>query len=88
MKVLFSCFNFGKSSLRLHHVGGILGNAAFVAVTMVVLLNFNQVTQKGHVWKHRGNVYSGNGTRKLSKLPEGMLSMGSSGKLDVLFARG
>lgn len=88
MKVLVSSFNFVKSSLGLNHTGGILGNAALVAVTMMALLNFNQLTRKEHFQKDQGDVYSHNGSKRPSKLPEGILSKGSSGQLDVLLARG
>lgn len=89
MKVLLSSFNFAKNSLGLNHVCGILGNAALVAVTMMALLKFNQVTTpREHVRKPQGEVYSGNSSKKPSKLPKGILSKGSSGQLDVLLARG
>ncbi|PKI52119.1 hypothetical protein CRG98_027535 [Punica granatum] len=87
MKFLVSSFNFAKGFLRLDQAGGVLGNAALVAITMMALLNFNQVTQKDHIHKHRVDIYGGNGSkRSLTRLHKS--SNGSSGQLDVLLARG
>lgn len=81
IKALFSSFNFARKSL----MGGVLGNAALVAVTMMTLLHFNKVANKlKH--KHEGNNYSFN-VRKTFKQGESS-SRGSLGQLDVLVARG
>ncbi|CAH9140890.1 unnamed protein product [Cuscuta epithymum] len=42
LNVLFSSFNFVKKSLRLDHVGGLVGNAALVALSMLALMQMQQ----------------------------------------------
>ncbi|KAI6672426.1 hypothetical protein NL676_000332 [Syzygium grande] len=82
IKALISSFNFAKKSL----MGGVLGNAALVAVTMMTLLHFNKVAYKELKHKHEGDNYSFN-VRKTFKQGESS-SRGSLGQLDVLVARG
>lgn len=85
--IFFSSFNFFRKSLRVDEVGGILGNAALVAISMLALMHLQQVGSKekylldlplGQDVDYNRNI------RKLSQ-PEGS----SSGlNFDVLSARG
>lgn len=82
IKALISSFNFARKSL----MGGVLGNAALVTVTMMTLLHFNKVAYKELKHRHEGDNYSFN-VRKTFKQGESS-SRGSLGQLDVLVARG
>ncbi|KAF5743476.1 plastid division protein PDV1 [Tripterygium wilfordii] len=75
MKVLISSLSFIRKSLNLDSMGGIVGNAALLAVSMVAVLNLNQATYRN---------------RNLSKTSqhEGSSSSGTLGHLDVMMARG
>ncbi|KAK4362979.1 hypothetical protein RND71_018220 [Anisodus tanguticus] len=46
VNILFSSFNFIRKSLRVDEVGGILGNAALVAISMLALMHLQQVGSK------------------------------------------
>ncbi|KAL5744755.1 hypothetical protein ACOSQ2_027871 [Xanthoceras sorbifolium] len=87
IKVLISSFNFAKNSLKLDHMGGILGNAAMVAVSMIALLHLQQVSYKEHPQKQEDKVYINRIVRKTPEL-EGSSSNGRSNHLDVFLARG
>ncbi|KAL3342206.1 hypothetical protein AABB24_026304 [Solanum stoloniferum] len=85
--IFFSSFDFFRKSLRVDEVGGILGNAALVAISMLALMHLQQVGSKekylldlplGQDVDYNRNI------RKLSQ-PEGSFS---SLNLDVLSARG
>lgn len=82
IKALISSFNFARKSL----MGGVLGNAALVTLTMMTLLHFNKVAYKELKHRHEGDNYSSN-VRKTFKQGESS-SRGSLGQLDVLVARG
>ncbi|KAK6925942.1 hypothetical protein RJ641_007661 [Dillenia turbinata] len=73
IKALLSTFNFAKSSLRLDHIGGVFGNAALLAFTMIALLHLQQVSDRD------------NRSAKRSSRLEGDSPLTS---LDVLSARG
>nr|XP_043632633.1 plastid division protein PDV1 [Erigeron canadensis] len=86
--VVISSLNFAKKSLKLDHLGGVLGNAALFAVSMLALLHLHQVADRDRYisdiqQRHEAN----NGlTKNMTRLylPEG----GSANGLDVLSARG
>lgn len=91
IKFLISCFNFGKKSVKFNHMGGILGNAALVAISMLALLHLNPVTYKDKSvselpQKQEGGIYR-NRDVKRSATPESSLN-GEDNQLDVLYARG
>lgn len=77
VRVLISCFNYAKNNIKLDHMGGIMGNAAMVAVTMVALLNINHVSAKQRVEQTRDD-----DLRKSSRLSC------NTDQLDVLLGRG
>lgn len=87
IKVLVSSFNLVKKSLRLDQVGGILGNAALFAVSMLALLHLHQVAYKEHPYKQQDIIYSNRNMKKASWL-EGSSSNGTLNHLDVMLARG
>ncbi|XP_015067667.1 plastid division protein PDV1-like [Solanum pennellii] len=85
--IFFSSFDFFRKSFRVDEVGGILGNAALVAISMLALMHLQQVGSKekylldlplGQDVDYSRNI------RKISQ-PEGS---SSSLNLDVLSARG
>ncbi|XP_009631879.1 plastid division protein PDV1 [Nicotiana tomentosiformis] len=85
--ILFSSFNFIRKSLRVDQVGGILGNAALVAISMLALMHLQQAGSKEKYLLDLPlgqDVGYNRNMRKISQL-EGS----SSGlNLDVLSARG
>ncbi|KAM3319870.1 plastid division protein PDV1 [Capsicum chacoense] len=85
--IFFSSFHFFRKSLRVDEVGGILGNAALVAISMLALMHLQRVGSKEKYFSDlplgQDVVYNRN-IRKTSQ-PDGS----SSGlNLDVLSARG
>lgn len=87
VNVFVSSFNFVKKSLGLDHMGGIVGNAALVAVSMIALLHLHQVTYHEHPFRHEDRVPSNRTLRRTTQL-EGSSSGAHSSNLDVLSARG
>ncbi|KAL5539779.1 hypothetical protein UlMin_043293 [Ulmus minor] len=85
--VLVSSFNFAKKTLKLDSMGGILGNAALVAISMIALLQLQQVSNNEHPQRHEHNVYINRGVNKTTQLQESS-SKSRSSNLDVLLARG
>lgn len=89
VKVFLSGFRFVKNSLKLDQVGGILGNAALVAMSMLALMHLHQVGLKDKYIlefpQKQEDLYNRNMT-KVSR-HEGSRS-GRSTQLDVLLARG
>ncbi|KAL3524384.1 hypothetical protein ACH5RR_017218 [Cinchona calisaya] len=90
VKVFLSSFRFVKKSLKLDHVGGILGNAALVAMSMLALMHLHQVGIKDKYildlpQRQEDVVYNRN-MIKVSRR-EGSSSAHST-ELDVLLARG
>lgn len=87
-KVVNSSFNFAKKSLKIEHLGGVLGNAALFAVSMLALLHLHQVADRDRYISDLQQIHEGNSSlnKNVTKvyLPEG----GSSNGLDVLSARG
>lgn len=89
--VFVSSFNFVKDSLKLDRVGGILGNAALVALSMLALMHLHEVGIKDkyivELPSRKEDAYKRN-MIKVSR-PEGSTSGGGhSPQLDVLLARG
>ncbi|XP_065638364.1 plastid division protein PDV1-like [Quercus suber] len=87
IKVLLSSFDFVKKSLKLDHMGGIVGNAALVAVSMIAWLQLHQVAYKQLPEKHEDNIYNNRNLRQASWL-EGSSSDGRLRQLDVLAGKG
>ncbi|WJX16616.1 hypothetical protein P8452_06621 [Trifolium repens] len=87
INVFVSSFNFVKKTLGLDHMGGIVGNAALVAVSMIALLQLHQVTNHENPFREENRVHSNRTIRRTAQL-EGSSSSGHSGNLDVLLARG
>ncbi|KAM4068830.1 hypothetical protein ACB094_12G042600 [Castanea mollissima] len=87
IKVLLSSFDFVKKSLKLDHMGGIVGNAALVAVSMIAWLQLHQVAYKQLPEKHEDNIYNSRNARQTSWL-EGSSSDGRLRQLDVLAGKG
>ena len=84
--VLVSSFNFAKKSLKLECLGGVLGNAALVAVSMIALLQLQQVAHRDDHQRHE-DVFGNRRVRKVSRLPVSS-SDDRLSNLDVLLARG
>ncbi|XP_071707140.1 plastid division protein PDV1 [Rutidosis leptorrhynchoides] len=87
-KLVISSFNFAKKSLKVEHLGGVLGNAALFAVSMLALLHLHQVADRDRYISDLQHIHEVNNSlnKNVTKvyLPEG----GSSNGLDVLSARG
>uniref|UniRef100_A0A6N2MFI1 CRAL-TRIO domain-containing protein n=1 Tax=Salix viminalis TaxID=40686 RepID=A0A6N2MFI1_SALVM len=75
IKVLLSSFEFAKKSLKVDHMGGILGNAALFTVSMIAMLHLHQVAYKDHPYKQEDLLYSNRNGKKVSGL-EGSSSNG------------
>ncbi|KAL6955000.1 hypothetical protein U1Q18_042678 [Sarracenia purpurea var. burkii] len=91
IKVLMTCFGFAKKSLKLDQMGGILGNAALVAMSMLALLHLNQAACDNKYIldlppRQENAIYNRN-KRDVSGL-EGSSSVGHLTQLDVMLARG
>lgn len=88
VKVVISSFNFAKKSLKVDHLGGVLGNAALFAVSMLALLHLHQVNDRDRCISDLQQIHEVNNrlNKNVTKvyLPEG----GSTNGLDVLSARG
>ncbi|KAF9599620.1 hypothetical protein IFM89_001210 [Coptis chinensis] len=90
MRVLSSSFTFAKRSLNLEQMGGVLGHAALVAVSMFALLQFQQVSSRNSFVvespQMEGDIFYG----KSSKISQREVSSsnGFVKNLDVLAARG
>ncbi|XP_076909102.1 plastid division protein PDV1-like [Bidens hawaiensis] len=88
VKVVISSFNFARKSLKVDHLGGVLGNAALFAVSMLALLLLHQVADRDRYISDLQQRHEVN--NKLNKnvtkvyVPEG----GTSNGIDVLSARG
>lgn len=87
INVFLSSVNLVKRSLGLDHMGGILGNAALVAVSMIALLHLHQVAYHEHPFRQEDRVRSNKTVRTTTQL-EGSTSGAHSSNLDVLLARG
>lgn len=89
VKAFVSSFSFVRRFLKLGQIGGILGNSALVAISMLALLHLHQVGMKDKyildLPQGKDVVYNRNMT-KISR-NEGSSSSPSS-RLDVLLARG
>ncbi|XP_058782654.1 plastid division protein PDV1-like [Vicia villosa] len=81
-----SSFNFVKKSPGLDHMGGIVGNAALVAVSMIAMLHLHQVTNHGHPFREENRNHGNKTMRRATQLDSS--SSAHSSNLDVLLARG
>ncbi|CAK8570158.1 unnamed protein product [Lathyrus sativus] len=81
-----SSFNFVKKSLGLDHMGGIVGNAALLAVSMIAMLHLHQVTNHGHPFREENRNHGNRTMRRTTQLDS--TSGAHSSNLDVLLARG
>ncbi|KAF2315511.1 hypothetical protein GH714_039969 [Hevea brasiliensis] len=86
IKVLISSFDFVRKSLKLDHMGGLLGNAALFAVSMIALLHLHHVACKEHPYKQE-LIYNNRNIRKAPRV-EGSSSNVDLNHLDVMLARG
>ncbi|CAL1390985.1 unnamed protein product [Linum trigynum] len=84
VNVLLSSFDFAKRLLRLDNAGGVLGNAALFAVSMLALLHMQQ--QQLQVAASKGDAYSKQAQHFLRK--KASEKQGSSSELNVMLARG
>lgn len=86
VKVVISSFNFAKKSLRVDHLGGLLGNTALFAVSMLALLHLHQVADRDRYISDLQQVNTTHLNKNVTKvyIPDGSSSSG----LDVLSARG
>ncbi|KAK7293442.1 hypothetical protein RJT34_16308 [Clitoria ternatea] len=88
ISIFVSSFNFVKKSLGLDDMGGIVGNAALVAVSMIALLHLHQVTtNQEHLYGQENRVHGNRTVRRTTELG-GSSSNAHSSNLDVLLARG
>ncbi|GFY83433.1 plastid division1 [Actinidia rufa] len=87
IKVLTCGFDSAKKSLKLNGIGGILGNAALVAISMLALLHLRQVASNDNYFLELPQKEEDRNIRKDSQL-EGSLSSVHLTHLDVTSARG
>lgn len=85
--MFFSSLNFFRKSLRVDEVGGILGNAALVAISMFALMHLQQVGSKEKYLLDLPLGQDVNYNRNTKKLPQPKGPSSGLG-LDVLSARG
>ncbi|KAF2312191.1 hypothetical protein GH714_028419 [Hevea brasiliensis] len=87
IKVLISSFDFVRKSLKLDHMGGLLGNAALFAVSMIALLYLHPVAYKKHPYKQEELIYNNRNLRKAPQVERSSSSV-KLDHLDVMMARG
>lgn len=87
INVFLSSVNFVRKTLRLDSMGGIVGNAALVAVSMVAFLHLHHVAYQELPHRQENSLYS-NRTGRRKFQPEGSSSNSHSSNLDLLLARG
>ncbi|XP_065868624.1 plastid division protein PDV1 [Euphorbia lathyris] len=88
IKVLIASFNLVRNSLKMDHVGGMLGNAALFAVSMMALLHLQQQgAYKDYAYKQEELMYSNGKVRKAIQA-EASASGSDLNHLDVMMARG
>ncbi|EEF48998.1 conserved hypothetical protein [Ricinus communis] len=87
IKVLISSFEFVKKSFQLNGVGGLLGNAALFAVSMIAFLHLQQGAHKELPYNHEEVIYSNRNVRKASREEESPF-ISDLNHLDVMLARG
>ncbi|KAF8379657.1 hypothetical protein HHK36_029101 [Tetracentron sinense] len=92
IQVLVSSLNFTKKSLKLEQIGGVLGNAALVAVSMLALLHLHQVAFRNNfvaeLPRMQEDSFYGKRNGKNTSRLEGSSPSGRLSHLDVLLARG
>lgn len=91
LNMFVSSFKFVRDSLKVDRVGGILGNAALVTISMLALMHLHRVSIKDkyilELPSRQEDVLYNRSMTKVSR-PEGSSSGGRSPQLDVLLARG
>lgn len=92
-KVVISSFNFAKKSLKAEHLGGVLGNAALFAVSMLALLHLHQVGDRERYISDLQQRHKDNNNNDHNNLNKNVTKVylpndGPSNGLDVLAARG
>ncbi|KAE9621455.1 hypothetical protein Lalb_Chr01g0014881 [Lupinus albus] len=87
INVFLSSINFVKKSLALDHMGGMVGNAAMVAVSMIALLHLHQVTYHDPPFRQEDRVHRNRTVGRKTQLEDSTSGTHSS-SLDVLLARG
>ncbi|GJX10778.1 plastid division protein PDV1 [Tanacetum coccineum] len=84
VKVVISSFNFAKKSLKVDHLGSVLGNAALFTVSMLALLHLHQVNDRDRYISDLQQIHEVNNrlNKNVTKVyvPEG----GSTNGLDVI----
>ncbi|KAK9094336.1 hypothetical protein Scep_025805 [Stephania cephalantha] len=91
LRFLLSSVTFAKKFLRADQMGGVLGNAALLAISMLAILHLQQVTFKNnlvdahHIQEH--SIY-GKRNGKNASWMDGSSTNGRTMHLDVLAARG
>ncbi|CAI9274128.1 unnamed protein product [Lactuca saligna] len=89
VNVVISSFNFAKKSLKVDHVGGLFGNAALFAVSMLALLHLHQVADRDRDRDHHGYISDLHQVKVNTNVTKVYIPEGSSSNgLDVLSARG
>ncbi|XP_043717337.1 plastid division protein PDV1 [Telopea speciosissima] len=90
MQVLASSFAFARKSLKLERMGGLLGNAALFTVSMLALLQLNQVAFKKKFMVEFPEMQENSFYSKRDKFSqlEGLSPSSRVKHLDVLAARG
>ncbi|KAM7268718.1 hypothetical protein ACFE04_010884 [Oxalis oulophora] len=67
---LVSSFNFAKTSLHIDNMGGILGNAAVFAVSLITLLHLHQAAYNQHEHKQQDIMYVMKNVRRTHRLED------------------
>ncbi|XP_022985171.1 plastid division protein PDV1-like [Cucurbita maxima] len=87
IKMLLSSLNFARTSLKMDHVGGALGNAAMVAISMLAFLHLHQVVAYRKPQLERHDIPFDRNLPRTSRLQESSPNEDFS-NFDVLSARG
>ncbi|KAI4363664.1 hypothetical protein MLD38_019853 [Melastoma candidum] len=89
IELLVSSLSFARKSLGLDNVGGLLGNAALVGITMFAMIHFNNSSRKETLLKYEGHNYNIMTNRnRIRKEATSSSGDNTSRRLDVLLARG
>ncbi|KAG6574223.1 Plastid division protein PDV1, partial [Cucurbita argyrosperma subsp. sororia] len=86
VKMLFSTLDIARKSLKLDNVGGILGNAALVAISMLAFLHMHHIAYK-EPSPEKDDIPFNRNLRRTSRL-EGSSPNEDFRNFDVLSARG
>ncbi|XVF50938.1 hypothetical protein PTKIN_Ptkin04bG0144000 [Pterospermum kingtungense] len=86
-KFLLSSFNFAKKSMKFDHLGGILSNAALLAISLISMLHLHQIAFTEHPERQEDIINSYRNLRKNSQQKVSS-SYDCLSHLDVFLARG